>query len=59
MLHNIPQVCAALNIGRTNAYALLESGKLPSVKIGRRRLVRDEDLKKYIAALPLSVSKEA
>jgi excisionase family DNA binding protein len=36
----IPVVCRVLGISRTKLYELLGSGVLPSVKIGRRRLVR-------------------
>lgn len=43
----VEEVAGLLNIGRSTAYDLIRSGRLRSVKIGRRRLVpRDavEDL---------------
>jgi excisionase family DNA binding protein len=39
-----------LGVGRTTAYALLWSGTIPSMKVGRLRKVRREDLEAYIAA---------
>ena len=39
-----------LGIGRTSAYSLLWSETIPSMKIGRLRKVRREDLEAYIAA---------
>jgi excisionase family DNA binding protein len=39
-----------LGIGRTTAYALLWSETIPSMKVGRLRKVRREDLEAYIAA---------
>ena len=37
-----------LGIGRTTAYALLWSEAIPSMKVGRLRKVRREDLEAYI-----------
>jgi excisionase family DNA binding protein len=39
-----------LGVGRTTAYSLLWSGTIPSMKVGRLRKVRWEDLEAYIAA---------
>ena len=39
-----------LGVGRTTAYSLLWSGTIPSMKVGRLRKVRREDLEAYIAA---------
>ena len=39
-----------LGVGRTTAYALLWSGIIPSLKVGRLRKVRREDLEAYIEA---------
>ena len=39
-----------LGVGRTTAYALLWSGTIPSMKVGRLRKVRREDLEAYIEA---------
>jgi excisionase family DNA binding protein len=40
MLASIPDTQRALGIGRSTAYRLIDAGKLKTVKIGRRTLVR-------------------
>ena len=40
-----------LNLSRSKVYELLASGTLGSVKIDRRRLVRDSDLRAFVASL--------
>lgn len=40
ILASIPDTLRALGIGRTTAYRLIDEGKLETVKIGRRTLVR-------------------
>ena len=39
-----------LGVGRTTAYALLWSGQIPSMKVGRLRKVRREDVEAFIQA---------
>lgn len=52
VLLTVPEVCKVLRSGRTVVYPLISSGELPSVKSGRRRLVRREDLLAYIKDMP-------
>ena len=40
ILASIPDAQRALGIGRTTAYRLIDEGKLETVKIGRRTLIR-------------------
>jgi excisionase family DNA binding protein len=40
-----------LNVGRSTAYDLIRSGRLRSVKIGRRRLVPRDALEELLTAL--------
>lgn len=40
ILASIPDAQRALGIGRSTAYRLIEDGKLVTVKIGRRTLIR-------------------
>jgi excisionase family DNA binding protein len=40
----------ALGVGRTTAYSLLWTGAIPSLKLGRLRRVRREDVEVYIKA---------
>lgn len=42
--YTIKEATAVTGIGRTTLYSLISAGALPVVKIGRRTLVRREDL---------------
>ena len=56
MLLSVSEVAAELGCGRDLVYALLASGRLPSVQIGERlRRIRRDDLEAYVAELPTSV----
>ena len=48
LAHPIPEAAARLGIGRTTLYALIERGELPTVTIGRRRLVTESALVAYL-----------
>ncbi len=43
------ELARELGVGRTTAYSLLWSGTIPSMKVGRLRKVRREDLEAYLA----------
>ncbi|PPF29936.1 transcriptional regulator [Rathayibacter tritici] len=45
------EVGDALGVGRSTVYDLLRLKKLPSVRIGRSRRVRVEDLRDYVNRL--------
>ena len=47
-LLNAQEVAAALNMGLSTIYMLVERGELPSVRIGRSVRIRPEDLEKFI-----------
>lgn len=49
------ELCPLMKMGLTKVTALIVSGELPSIKIGGQRLVRDSDLRQYIAAQPVDV----
>ncbi|MBC2776731.1 helix-turn-helix domain-containing protein [Parasphingopyxis marina] len=38
----------ALGLGRTSIYELINAGRLESVKLGRRRLVKTESIRRLI-----------
>ncbi len=38
-------------LGRTAIYAAIKSGDLPSIKIGKRRLIRIEALREWLKSL--------
>ena len=44
------ELAKELGVGRTTAYALLWSGQIPSMKVGRLRKVRREDVEAFIQA---------
>lgn len=45
----IDEAVAATGIGRTKIFAFLKSGDLAAIKVGRRTLIRVEDLKTFMA----------
>jgi excisionase family DNA binding protein len=47
-LLSVDEVIEILGVGRTSVNGYLWSGELPSYKIGRRRMVRPEDLETFI-----------
>ena len=51
MLHTVDEVLTLLSISRTRAYKAIASGDLPSVKVGRRRLIPREALANYYLKL--------
>ncbi len=50
-LLSVEQAYEALGIGRTHFYGLVTAKKIATVKLGRRTLVRREDLEAFVAAL--------
>jgi len=50
-LHSIPEVARRLGIGRSLCYELLKDRGVAVVKIGRRALVPDEELRKLADGL--------
>ena len=47
-LLNAQDVAAALNMGLSTVYLLVERGELPSIRIGRSVRIRPGDLEKFI-----------
>src|SRR5689334_7693292 len=52
LLHTIPEACSLTHTGRTSLYAAIRAGALRAVKRGRRTLVRDDDLRRWVMSLP-------
>lgn len=50
-LHGIETLMKRLNVGRSTVFEEIQSGRLRSVKIGRRRLVSETALCEFIAQL--------
>ena len=49
-LLTVPETAETLRCGQTLVYQLIKDGRLASVKIGRRRLVRADAVQKFIEA---------
>ena len=47
---SVEDAAAMAGIGRTTLYAAIGAGSLPSLRIGKRRLIRVEALRDWIAA---------
>jgi len=58
-LLSIRCACRILGISRTSLYALMVSGQLQSVTIGRRRFVPRNAIEEFIAALPTAYRRGA
>ena len=46
--YTVTEVQKLLGLGRSRVYELIETGELPSIKIGKRRLVPATVLSKFI-----------
>ena len=42
---SIIEAARALSLGRTSIYALIDEGRLDTIKIGRRRLIKVESIR--------------
>jgi len=51
-LLTIAEVCELTRLGRTRVYDELRTGRLRSIKVGRRRLVPDAAISEWIDSLP-------
>lgn len=47
---SINDTARTLGVGRTSIYAMLADGRLDAFRLGRRRLVRMESIRRLIAA---------
>jgi excisionase family DNA binding protein len=50
-LHDIPYVMERLHLGRSKTFELITTGRLRSVRIGRRRLITEAALTEFIESL--------
>ena len=58
LLLTVEEASILLRLGRTSAYELVMRGMIPSIKIGRRRLVVRAGLEAYVAKLVDSQRQE-
>ena len=50
LAYSVADAATVSGIGRTTLYALMASGQLPSKKIGKRRLIPADGLRKLLEA---------
>lgn len=47
---SISEAAKALSLGRTSIYGLINTGRLETIKIGRRRLIKVESIRRLLDA---------
>jgi len=52
LAHSVLEACAIARSGRTTLYQAIRSGALRAVKRGRRTLILDDDLRRWVQTLP-------
>jgi excisionase family DNA binding protein len=50
--HTILETCALTGLGRDTIYTAIRDGRLVARKLGRRTLITDDDLRRFLAELP-------
>lgn len=50
ILVSVNGAAQALDLGRTSIYALINEGRLETVKLGRRTLIRVESIRRLVEA---------
>jgi excisionase family DNA binding protein len=53
LAHSVEEAATRANCGRTTVYAAIKSRALTARKIGRRTIILDEDLRGWLASLPV------
>lgn len=59
LLLSIPAAAARLGVGRSMVYELMNSRELPSVKIGKRRMIADAEIRSLIERLSSAANQGA
>ena len=50
LAYSVPEVAKLVGLSRRQIYVEFEQGRLSSIKVGRRRLVRRSDLDRWLTA---------
>ena len=48
LVYSVNEAAELLSIGRTMLYDLMREGRLPSLKVGHRRLIARADLERFV-----------
>jgi excisionase family DNA binding protein len=56
--HSIAETCALTGLGRDTVYRAISTGQLVARKVGRRTVVVDDDLRRFLARLPRAGGRE-
>ena len=56
---SVTEVCAQTGLGRDTVYNAIRSGKLVARKLGRRTLITEKDLHRFLANLPRAGAGQA
>jgi excisionase family DNA binding protein len=56
IVHSVPDACSLSGLGRTSLYEAIRSGALRAVKCGRRTLILDDDLRRWLQSWPALVT---
>lgn len=51
LLLTVEEAGAALGVGRSLMYELIATGEIPTVRVGRLRRIRPQELREYVAKL--------
>ena len=51
LLHQLPEAFQRIGISRSKGYELIAQGELHAVKIGRRTLIAEDELQRYVQTL--------
>jgi excisionase family DNA binding protein len=49
LAHQLPRAAQITGLSRSTLYLLIKNGELPTIKVGRRTLIADDDLRNLIA----------
>lgn len=58
LLFSVEDTARSLGIGRSSLYLLIAEGKIATVKIGRRTLIREDEITRYVEDLSETRKKQ-
>jgi len=49
LTHQIPAACTRLSVGRSTLYELIKSGRIRAIKAGKRTLIPEVELQRFVS----------